>query len=277
MTIGCTDCADLPKVPEAGRIVPGPDGDVQIMHNGLKVVAGGYHGDWMAHIIRSLRGHHEPQEERLFSEVLRLVRHRTVMVELGCFWAYYTLWFLSEIPGSRALCIEPDPAFIAVGRRNAALNGLTARMTFDEAWAGGQAAPALTQAIESAPEPRTLPCRDMPTVMAMTGAEQIELLHMDIQGHELGFLKSMRAATAAGQVRFLFASTHHETISGSPTTHVDCAAEIVAQGGTVLCEHSVEQSFSGDGLILASFMPHDRDLAMPPISRNTRARSLFPH
>ena len=42
MTINCTDAETIRKVSDAGTIIETPDGPVQIMHNGLKVAAGGY-------------------------------------------------------------------------------------------------------------------------------------------------------------------------------------------------------------------------------------------
>jgi hypothetical protein len=92
---GRADCDPIPKVDGAGEIVDG----VQLMHNGVQVVAGGYYGDWMAEIIRELRGHHEPQEELVIHNILaRLGKdtHAPVIVELGAFWAYYALWALSR-------------------------------------------------------------------------------------------------------------------------------------------------------------------------------------
>jgi len=84
-------------------------------------------------------------------------------------------------------------------------------------------------------------------------------------------------------MRFVVVSTHHESvysapqvsISGSPTTHEDCIAALKALGATVLAEHGVFESFSGDGLIVASFAAADRSIALPRISRNVRQKSLF--
>lgn len=70
-------------------------------------------------------------------------------------------------------------------------------------------------------------------------------------------------------------STHHRSISGSSTTHVDCLAALQASGASILAEHSVGQSFSGDGVIVASYLEADTMLPMPPISRNDPTRSLF--
>lgn len=61
ITIGCTDCDSIPKVPQAGAVFDGPAGRYQLMHNGIKVVADGSYGRWMTELIRLLRGHHEPE------------------------------------------------------------------------------------------------------------------------------------------------------------------------------------------------------------------------
>jgi hypothetical protein len=275
MTIGCRDCDPIPKVPEAGRIVAGEAGPVQIMHNGLRVKAGGYYGDWMAQVIRGLRGHHEPQEELLFHALLPYARHDTLMVELGAFWSYYSLWYLHEVPGSRTLGVEPDPEHLDVGRFNGGLNGFSHRMRFHQAWVGGEGEREMTAAVESDGQPRTLPCVDMGAVLALAGGD-IEMLHVDAQGAELPFIRSMAAADGPRRVRFVVVSTHHESISGSPSTHADCVEALTGLGAHVLCEHAVGESFSGDGLIVASFLAEDRRIRLPAISRNQPRFSLFP-
>jgi FkbM family methyltransferase len=277
MTLGCRDTDAIPKVADAGRVVADSGHAVQVMHNGTRVVAGAYHGDWMGEIISRLRGHHEPQEECIFHRLVDCARPGTLMVELASFWAYYALWYLRDVPGSHAICVEPDPMHMAVGRRNAALNGVTERVSFVEAWVGQEARAAHVQVCESSRQPRTLPCLDMDALMDEAAGRPIELLHMDAQGAELGFLLSMRNAVAADKVRFAMISTHHATISGSASTHADCLAAVRDLGGVVLIEFGVSQSFSGDGLIAASFCKDDRSLQMPSVSRNQQERSLFPH
>lgn len=276
MTIGCKDCEHIPKVADAGRIIETESGPVQIMHNGVKVVAGGYHGDWMAHVIRALRGHHEPQEELIFDSLLRLCRHNSLIVELGAFWAYYSLWYLHEIPGSRAICVEPDPQNRAVGERNIALNDVQQRVALQSAWVGEKEQAAFALHAESLGTELTLPCFNMDSISRLAGENTIEILHMDVQGAELPFLKSMAQAIENGRVRFLVASTHHSSISGSKTTHRDCVEKITSLGGRILIEHDVQESFSGDGLVVASFFRQDASVTLPHISRNTARHSLFP-
>lgn len=276
MTIGCRDCDGLPKVPDAGRVIETPDGPAQIMHNGVRVKSGGYHGDWMAHIIRALRGHHEPQEELVFADLLRYVRHNSLIVELGAFWAYYSLWYLHEVPGSRAICIEPDPASLAVGRTNAGLNATEPRMRFHQAWVGDGGSEKLAAVCESDGVERTLPLVDMAAVVGLADGEAIEMLHMDVQGAELGFLRSIAHVDPVQRPRFIVVSTHHSSISGSPATHADSVDVLRSLDARILIEHSVQESFSGDGLIVASFAPEDEVIRLPLISRNEPSNSLFP-
>ena len=70
-------------------------------------------------------------------------------------------------------------------------------------------------------------------------------------------------------------STHHASISGSETTHRDCLIELIKRGAVILCEHTVDESFSGDGLIVASFWQDDASKPFPYISRNKPEASLF--
>src|ERR1700761_5037230 len=124
MGVRCRDADAVPKVADAGMVRYLADGQrIQVMHNGLKVVADGYYGAWMTRLIELCQGHHEAQEERLFHELVSRLPQDAVMLELGAFWAYYSLWFLQGAPGRRAVSVEPDPIHLDVGRRNAALNG----------------------------------------------------------------------------------------------------------------------------------------------------------
>lgn len=273
MTASCDDCADVPKVDGAGSVSVSDGQLVQLMHDGTRVVAGGYFGAWMQEVIQRLRGHHEPQEERLFHALLQYVRPASLMVELGCFWAYYSNWFVGAVPQGRALCIEPDEIRLGVGMQNFKLNNREA--TFAVAAAGGQFEQASSFIRESDGKNVKIPFWDFGKVLEQVGGDNIELLHMDAQGAELPFLKSIESTDFRGRVRFVVISTHHKSISGSATTHRDCLATLIDMGAFILCEHSVDESFSGDGLIVASFLAEDTNLVMPSISRNRPEDSLF--
>ena len=125
MAVRDTDA--IPKVPGAGEVIIRDGERLQVMHNGVVVSEGRYHGVWMAEIIRQLRGHHEPQEEFAFHTVLERLAtspKSPIMVELGSFWAYYSIWAKHRIPSARLILLEPDPSNLAVGRHNLELNGM---------------------------------------------------------------------------------------------------------------------------------------------------------
>lgn len=257
LTVSCRDTDALPKVPGAGSVTDG----VQLMHNGLRVEAGGYYGDWMAEVIRHLRGHHEPQEEVAFHAVLERLAATSgpapVMLELGSFWAYYSLWFLRRLPQGRAFLVEPDPAYLEVGRRNFALNGVEG--TFAQA-AVGAGRGAMDFECESDGQVRRMPVEGLASLLERFELPYLDLLFSDVQGAEWPLLSGAKDLLHEGRVRFLVVSTHHHVISGDPLTHQRCLGLLRDLGAHVVVEHTVAESYSGDGLIVASFHERDRDL-----------------
>jgi hypothetical protein len=255
LTVAVRDTDAIPKVPDAGDIRLRDGRRVQVMHNGVVVEADCYYGDWMTAIIRQLRGHHEPQEEPVFHAVVQRLAADTpdaAMVELGSYWAYYSLWLRHALPGARNVLVEPASEYLEVGLRNFALNGYDAvalraavGQRYDDA-AGREPAPTPTLTIEE--------------IMRRTGLGRIDLLHCDIQGGELEMLRESAALLRSDRLRFLVISTHHHTTTGDPLTHQRCLALLRDAGAHVIAEHSVSESCSGDGLIAVSMDPRDRDL-----------------
>jgi FkbM family methyltransferase len=247
------------------------------MHNGLQVEAGGYYGDWMAEIIRVLRGHHEPQEEAVFD---RIVRRRSaeggpaVMIEFGSFWTYYGLWFCRSIPSARVIAVEPDPVYLGVGRRNAMLNDFSSAVTFLPAAIGECPGQTMSFRAESDGQEYIVEQCDLASVMRTGDIDHVDLVLADVQGAETILLERATDVLAAGRVRFLVLSTHHHSISGDPLTHQRALATLTQLGAHVICEHTVGESFSGDGLIAVSFDERDRDLVIE-VSRARSRDSLF--
>jgi FkbM family methyltransferase len=261
LTTSVHDTDSIPKVANAGQVETRDGQRVQVMHNGVVVEADCYGGPWMTEIIKSLRGHHEPQEEVAFYAFVERLKADTpapVMVELGSFWAYYSLWFKKEIPAGTSVCVEPDPLNLEVGRRNFALNGLDAR--FVHAAVGSPHGRTMRMRTENESARRKIPLVSLAGLMRDEGLERIELLLSDVQGAEVQMLEDARPLLQAGRVRFLVVSTHHHVISGDPLTHQRCRDVLEESGAHVLADHTVHESASGDGLIVASTDPRDRDI-----------------
>jgi len=284
LTLSCRDTDRLPKVEGAGSVVDRDGHAVQIMHNGVLVHEGGYLGGWTTEIIEGLDGHHEPQEEVAFAEVLRLIRDAgepdaPLIVELGSFWAYYSLWFLQEFPSGKAVCLEPDPRYLEVGRLNFALNDRQAEFVHGVIGDGSE------QSITFEPEsdlyaldqkygPIDVRQYSLDQLAQLGDSATIDVLLVDIQGAEVPLLEASLDRLRDGLVRYAVISTHHRSISGSFLTHQRTIELVEAAGGVVLAEHSVSESFSGDGLVVASFTASDPH---PPIPMSyARAKdSLF--
>jgi len=265
-TVACTDADSIPKVDQAGQCRDHEGGRVQIMHNGLLVEEGGYYGAWMAEVIRALRGHHEPQEEIVFHRILERLAAEggaPAMIEFGSFWMYYGLWFCHAIPTGHVVGLEPDPAWIEVGRRNAALNGYDDRVRFVQAAIGDKPDESMAFQAESDGQTHHIPQHDLASLMAATGLPRVDLILADVQGAETILVERARGDFEAGRVRFLIVSTHHHSISGDPLTHQNALQHLLDAGAHLIAEHTVGESVSGDGLIAVSFDPRDKDFTVP--------------
>lgn len=277
MTVSCADADDIPKVDEAGSVRERQGSRVQVMHNGLLVVEGGYYGDWMTEVIRTLRGHHEPQEELVFDRIVQRLADEpgpSSMIEFGSYWAYYALWFCRAVASGRAVAVEPDVAYLAVGQQNAALNDLTSAVTFIHGAVGDRPGQMLDFRAESDGRLHQVMQYDLGSVLETAGLDRVDLVLADVQGAETIILERGRSDFRRGRVRFLIVSTHHHAISGNPLTHQQALELLTELGAHVICEHSVAESFSGDGLIAVSFDERDRDLTVE-ISRARSKDSLF--
>lgn len=275
MTVSCQDSEIIPKVPGAGKVSTIDGKKVQLMHNGLQVLAGGYHGEWMQKIISRLRGHHEPQEERLFHEVTKRLDGKPTIIELGSFWSYYSLWLINSFKDGRAIACEPDSQNRQVGISNAAINKLSDRITFIDSAAGSNDGKTVEIKLDSDQEKTIkVKVRSVDSLIKEHKLKRLDILHMDVQGVELDALTGALESMKAGKIRFVFVSTHHYLYSHDPLTHQKCKQLLIEQGAHIVASHTVLESFSGDGLIVASFDKRDKDFNVD-ISLNHSDDSLF--
>jgi FkbM family methyltransferase len=271
MTVGCHDCDSIPKVADAGEVHDGPLGRYQVMHNGVKIVEHCYTGPWSTELIRRLRGHHEPQEELVFHELMKRAAPGTTMIELGCYWSYYSLWFDHVVRDARLLLLEPFTEHLDVGRRNLELNGVEG--TFVQALIGERSDDS-TFIVGDDRVVRPMPTLSVDDLAARNDVARVELLLVDVQGAELDALKGASELIARGGLRFVCVSTHHHVIANDPLMHQRCIRHLEERGAHIIAQHNVIESFSGDGLIVASFDPADRDLSVA-VSKNWPTNSMW--
>jgi FkbM family methyltransferase len=275
MTVSCKDSESMLKVPGAGEVFHQEDISYQLMHNGLKVIQGGYYGTWMCELIRQLHGHHEPQEEKVFDEISKRASDDGLMIEIGCYWAYYSLWFVKDHPSRMAIGLEPDANHLVIAKKNAQLNNLDHQFRVIHGVSSSNSNEALAIRTESGGE-LMLPGYTLQDLLSIAQMPMVEIAHCDAQGAESHVVDQIIELGKNHRLRFCVISTHAYEITGDPLTHQTCLQKLQTAGAHIIAEHDVHESFSGDGLIAASFSPKDQHLKIP-ISCNRYSTSLFPN
>lgn len=140
------------------------------LHNGNRVPIEGpnsYYGRF-SDILVINKGVHEPLEEFVFQEVLRVVCDDPTMLELGSYWGHYSMWMKCQRPRARVFMVEPEPQNLEAGRSNFARHGYDG--TFIQAFVGrGQF--------------------EVDRWIREYDHRQISVLHVDIQGFEVEMLE----------------------------------------------------------------------------------------
>jgi FkbM family methyltransferase len=256
LAVRCPDNRHIPRVEGAGEVRDG----WMTMHNGLVVAADSYYDPKAMELMRQNRGVHEPQEERAFGAVLPLIRPDGVMVELGAYWCFYSMWFARQVgAGARCVCVEAEPANLEAGQgnveQNRASNGIASRFDFVHAFAAkvdGRGEDGIERV-------------SIPGLTRAHGLERIDLLHADVQGAERDVLEGAEAQLRTGLIRFAFVSTHTMNL------HAECLRLFRRTGYHVAVDVSPRDSYSYDGVIVAS-APGEERLAFPDMARRSRER-----
>lgn len=230
LMLECRDNARITRVEHAGRLLDG----CLIMHNGLRVRPDSYYNYAMFRMMQRNRGVHEPQEEFVFQQVLPLMPSGATMLELGAYWGFYSMWFSKSVPDSRAILVEPMRENLELGRGNFELNELNG--AFVHAFVGD------TPSEGSGGDPRTVTVDQM---LSEQGLDYVHLLHSDIQGFEVQMLDGAAEALSSERIGWCFISTH------SDECHRGCLERLARHGFVIVAAHTKEESFSGDGLIVA--------------------------
>ncbi len=242
---------------------------VQIMHNGVIVSADGYYGEVNTRIVERLKGHHQPQEEKVFYEVLKTLAPGSTMIELGCYWAYYSLWFHKAVKGARNFMIEPNKRALQCGINNFRLNRMSGDFTqavvgkssiegWQRAGAGAENAAAGHDCVKDFVQGK--------------GIEEVALLHCDIQGYEYEMLCGCGDLVDEKKIGFFFISTR------SLKAHFQCLKHLVARGYVILAGHVPKAGYSEDGLLVASSVRSCQEpieISKKPVSLRQRFKAAF--
>jgi hypothetical protein len=245
--LACPDNGRLPRVPDAGTI----DDGFQVMHNGLEVVVNGYYGNGLTRMLTANRGCHEPQEEVVFDKIMQSLPAGAVMLEVGAYWGFYSMWFCKAIPEAKVYLVEPDRENLEVGqcnfRRNRCLGDFT------RAYVGARPG--------SYPDGSRIVSID--SLLAEKKLDRLNVLHADVQGCEVDMLHGSHSLFKRRAVDYVFLSTH------SMELHAQCIEFLQEYGYRILVSVDLEETHSVDGVLVACSALISPP-AFQPLSKKTR-------
>jgi hypothetical protein len=214
----------ISRVPEAGYV--DKSGNV-ILHNGHRVPVYGplaYYSEFSDILIIN-RGVHEPLEEFCFQALLKKIKIKNPkMLELGAYWAHYSMWLLKEFPGASCFLVEPDKKNIECGRNNFNINNYKGEFIQDFVGSCGF---------------------KLDEFMSERKIENLEILHSDIQGYELEMIEGGQYIFRNHRVSYIFISTHSNSL------HKAVEKSLISLGYVIEVSSGEEHTTSGDGFIMA--------------------------
>lgn len=224
--VASPDNAHIPRTSDAGLL----NGYTITMHNGVRVCANGYYGAGVLNMLIENSGVHEPQEEKAFEEIVRLLPEQCVMLELGAYWGFYSLSLLQKRPQASCFLVEPETKNLMSGKINFRLNGRKGHFT--------------QALVDKHPQdhPKTI---SVDSFCKEHRIGHLHILHSDIQGFEHAMLEGASSFLKEGNVDFVFISTHSDEL------HVGCLRKLTSLGYIILADADMSETFSYDGLIVA--------------------------
>lgn len=211
----------IPKHEFAGKIID----DFLYLHNGIKIHKNSYYGYSMLRLLMENEGVHEPQEEKAFNDILPFIKKGSVMIELGSYWGFYSMWFNKEVKGKNIL-VEPDYNNMLFGENNFNLNNMTG--TF------------YNKFVNSYDNESTITVNK---IFELENLDRVAICHSDIQGYEFEML--LGCSNVIDRIDYFFISTHENSL------HANCIEFLIKNGFDILCSANLDESYSYDGLIVA--------------------------
>jgi hypothetical protein len=113
------------------------------------------------------------------------------MLELGAYWAHYSMWLKKERPNATVTMVEPDERFLRVGAANFNLNKYQGE--FAQAFVGNGHF-------------------EVDSFLESRGWPHLDILHADIQGFEMEMLDGASRTLAQNRIDYVFVSTHSQEL-----------------------------------------------------------------
>lgn len=229
IVLSSPDNQDISRIKNAGKII-----DSQlIMHNGIKVDPMSYYSFPLLQMMMENKGVHEPQEEKVFNQVLNSIsqkKGKKTMLELGAYWSFYSMWFLKKFPTANCFMVEPERKNLFYGKRNFELNKMNG--TFIHAGIDENSS-FINNTIS------------VDKICEKNKIEFLDILHSDIQGFEYKMLHGSERMLTENRIGYAFISTHSNSL------HQECYDLLKNKYNfKLVASANLDESFSTDGVLV---------------------------
>lgn len=141
-------------------------------------------------------GKHHDERVRFEAVCDSITKSNPTMLELGCFWALWSIIFGKKFPDAKLIVLEARLMKLGVGLANLHANGLTATVHYN--------------VIAPVPDlPFRTPEITMDEIFEMNKIEEIDLLHLDIQGSEAALYEEIFDMLIDSRISNVVMATHY--------------------------------------------------------------------
>jgi len=196
-------------------------------------------------------------EHKIFNNILSKISNKKnpIMIELGCYYALWSLLFRQKYPNGKNILIEINEKSLNVGKKNFELNGFD----YSSYWGGIFIEDSGNYRKDSKDikyikregkyyNPNTGKITgqelDFKKILFKENINQIDLLHMDIQGSELSFLNYLKENRILNRILNIVIATHNSEI------HTFCE-NTLKENNFMIYENKPFGTMDGDGFLCA--------------------------
>jgi hypothetical protein len=166
--------------------------------------------------VRAFPGSGPPEDNieefASFTHLIHLISNKQnpCMVELGCHWAMSSLLFRNIYPDGKNILLEPDLCNLSIGRMNFHLNNFDCDSVWGSVFPGDPSTDPLDSGFVPDLNPRSRPIDFTEGVYKKFKLQNIDVLHMDIQGSEFPLIKYLHESNYLNKiVKSTFIATHN--------------------------------------------------------------------
>ena len=201
-------------------------------------------------------------EYEMFQEILNKVSNKEnpIMIEIGCWWAFWSLCFRKKFPNGKNILVELGKRHISIGINNFKLNNFSETHYWGGFFLGNSNTYSNVKSNYDFPKlpneyfdenlmgKMTGPELEFIDIYSIEKLDKIDLLHMDIQGSEMPLIDDLHnnyKFILTEKIDNIVVATHSQTIHNN-------LLEILTNCGFSISKNMDFGTVGGDGMLIAT-------------------------